>query len=172
MNDRTILIFPHFSNMEPINAVRKRYDPLADLIKPHITLVFPFKLELTDEQLRLILKRRLTGIAPFELELSGVSMHRDAFGSYLFLNVQKGADELTRIHKILYANEFKSCHCVSDYVPHMTLGNFTDPRALEAAYEEVRRMDLVFRTVVRRVHMEMIGERGKSVIVIEQELTR
>ena len=40
---RTIMIFPKFSNQEIIDEIRKKYDPLYNLVKPHITLVFPFK---------------------------------------------------------------------------------------------------------------------------------
>ena len=42
MSERTIMIFPKFSNMEIIDRIRRNYDPLADLVRPHITLVFPF----------------------------------------------------------------------------------------------------------------------------------
>lgn len=38
---RTIMIFPQFDNEEIIQGIRKKYDPLYHLIKPHITLVFP-----------------------------------------------------------------------------------------------------------------------------------
>jgi len=47
MNMRTIMIFPEFENIDNINDIRKKYDPLADLVLPHITLVFPFDSELT-----------------------------------------------------------------------------------------------------------------------------
>ena len=40
---RTIMIFPEFENMEIIDNIRKKYDPLAELVRPHITLVFPFE---------------------------------------------------------------------------------------------------------------------------------
>ena len=35
---RDILIFPKFDNMDIINEVRNKYDRLANLVNPHITL--------------------------------------------------------------------------------------------------------------------------------------
>ena len=43
---RTIMIFPQFNNIEIIDGIRDRYDPLAKLVRPHITLVFPFESEM------------------------------------------------------------------------------------------------------------------------------
>jgi hypothetical protein len=43
MNTRTIMIFPQFDNIEVINNIRTKYDPLADLVLSHVTLVFPFE---------------------------------------------------------------------------------------------------------------------------------
>lgn len=45
MSFRTIMIFPEFENIDVINDIRKKYDPLANLVLPHITLVFPFDSE-------------------------------------------------------------------------------------------------------------------------------
>ena len=47
---RDILIFPKFNNMDIINNIRNKYDRLANLINPHITLAFPFKIEMSDEE--------------------------------------------------------------------------------------------------------------------------
>lgn len=52
---RTIMIFPQFDNIDVINSIRDKYDPLAKLVKPHITLVFPFDSEITNEQLEVAL---------------------------------------------------------------------------------------------------------------------
>lgn len=87
MNTRTIMIFPEFENIDVINDIRNKYDPLANLVAPHITLVFPFDSELTNEELSLYLKKSLSGIHPFKVELQGFSKHQDRHGNYLFLNV-------------------------------------------------------------------------------------
>lgn len=35
---RTIMIFTQFDNIDVINSIRNKYDPLAKLVKPHITV--------------------------------------------------------------------------------------------------------------------------------------
>ena len=48
---RDILIFPKFDNIDIINEVRNKYDRLSNLVAPHITLAFPFKDEISNEDL-------------------------------------------------------------------------------------------------------------------------
>lgn len=55
---RTVMIFPKFDNIELIDDIRKQYDPLADVIRPHITIVFPFDMDITNEELSQILEKR------------------------------------------------------------------------------------------------------------------
>lgn len=37
------MIFPKFENIKIIDEIRDKYDPLANHVRPHITLVFPFE---------------------------------------------------------------------------------------------------------------------------------
>lgn len=87
MNLRTIMIFPEFENMEVIDKIREQYDPLAKLVHPHITIVFPFDSDMSNEDLKALLEKRLQSVKPFKLELAGVSKHENRFGNYLFLDV-------------------------------------------------------------------------------------
>ena len=64
---RTIMIFPQFENMNIIDQIRSKYDPLAQYVKPHITLVFPFECNLTVDELRNHLNCVLADFEPFEL---------------------------------------------------------------------------------------------------------
>ena len=106
MSIRTIMIFPEFEEMEIIEEIREKYDPLAHLVRPHITIVFPFENQMSNKDIADILADRLITIPPFELVLNGISKHEDRFGNYLFLNVKKGSSEICTIHNILYDNEF------------------------------------------------------------------
>ena len=49
---RDILIFPNFKGIEKIQTIRNKYDELANIIPPHITLAFPFKLPISNEELK------------------------------------------------------------------------------------------------------------------------
>ena len=48
---RDILLIPKFDNIDIINNIRKDCDELYDVIEPHITLVFPFINDISDEEL-------------------------------------------------------------------------------------------------------------------------
>ena len=168
---RTILIFPEFDNIAVIDRIRDKYDPLAHLIRPHITLVFPFESPVSNEGLAQILDRILEGIHPFTLCVQGVSKRVDLFGNALMLDVTEGKDVLCRIHDALYSHEFREFDMGIPYDPHITVGNFPTSEALDAAFETVRDLPDVFSTTIRRVSVEMIGSNDESVIILERELT-
>ena len=77
MVTRTIMIFPEFDNIDSIDKIRSKYDPLAELVRPHVTLVFPFESDMTDNEIRSILESRLQDIRPFDLTLQGFSKYID-----------------------------------------------------------------------------------------------
>lgn len=170
MSLRTIMIFPEFDNMDVIDRIRSKYDPLAELVRPHVTLVFPFESDISNEKLEEILESRLQEMNCFELILGNISKQEDLFGNYLFLNVLKGAEELARINRFLYDNEFKEYDLGLPYVPHMTIGKLSSVKEMDEAYEEIKDIQDKFSTVVKKISVEMIGENEESIIVIEKKL--
>ena len=48
---RAVVWFPPFPLDAPIEPFRRRYDPMADALPAHVTLVFPFPTNLTSVQL-------------------------------------------------------------------------------------------------------------------------
>ncbi len=171
MITRTIMIFPEFDNIDSIDKIRSKYDPLAELVRPHVTLVFPFESDMTDDEIRSILESRLQDIRPFDLTLQGFSKYIDEkFGNHLFLNITEGYDEVVKIHDILYANEFQRFDLGFPYVPHMTVGKQPTIEAIDRAYEDALSCTEVFSTKVTKISVEMIGEHEESIIIIEKEL--
>jgi len=170
MSLRTIMIFPEFENVEIIDKIRKQFDPLADLVRPHITIVFPFEGSMSNAELAQVLEERLADIKPFQLILGGISKQEDIFGNYLFLNVLQGAEEICHIHQALYENEFREFDKGLQYVPHMTVGKLATVEELDRAYNQVKFMESTFHTEVRKISVEMIGENEESIIVVEKVL--
>lgn len=164
------MIFPEFENSHIIDSIRQKYDPLAGLIRPHVTIVFPFEAEFDNGTIERILERRLSEIKPFELRVKGVSTQKSQFGNSLLLDVTKGADEIRKMHDILYANEFSDYDSGFEYVPHITVGNLPSAELLDKAYEDIKDMDEEFVTTVKKISVEMIGENEESIIIIEKEL--
>lgn len=162
MKERTIMIFPQFNNINKIDEIRRKYDPLSDLVRPHITLVFPFKSEISAEELSDQIKKAVKGISPFEIELGGFSTQQDKFGNYLFLNVKRGEEYLKQLNSNLYDGKPPF-----SYYPHMTVGKFENTEQLENAHNDVKDCAETFTTVVDTVSVEEIGEHGESIIEIE-----
>ena len=78
------MIFPEIEDIKIIEAIREKYDPLAGLVRPHITIVFPFESPMSNGDIEEILANRLKNIKPFELVLRGTTKTEDQFGNYLF----------------------------------------------------------------------------------------
>lgn len=53
---RDILILPKFDNINEIQKIRKKYDELYDKIMPHITIAFPFRKSISNEELKKLYK--------------------------------------------------------------------------------------------------------------------
>lgn len=168
---RTIMIFPEFDNIAVIDKIRSKYDPLADLVRPHITLVFPFESDMTNEEILAILDKRLEDARKFDIALHGFSKQiHEKFGNSLFLNVTQGYDEIVKLHDILYANEFRKFDLGFPYIPHMTVGKTRTVEELNEAYEDASSCTEIFSATVTKISVEMIGEHEESIIIIEKEL--
>jgi len=163
------MIFPEFDNMQIIEDIRDKYDPLAKLVRPHITIVFPFESDMSNEDVASVLDEKLMNISPFEIELKGFSKHCDQFGNTLFLDMIGGKDKIIQLHDELYKNEFKNFDLGFVYIPHITVGKFTSVNELNKAYECIKSINDSFSAVVNRISVEMIGENEESIIIIEKE---
>ena len=49
---RTILLFLNNIPINEIENIRQKHDPLFGLIPPHITIVFPFKSNVSNDELK------------------------------------------------------------------------------------------------------------------------
>ena len=153
---RDILIFPKFHNIDLIQQIRKKYDKLANLIEPHITLAFPFNDSMSNseliDKLRIILKK----YSPFSVTFKGVSLSDD---NYIFLNCVNGSEEIIKMHDDIYSNiipnHFNAC---IKYIPHITLGQ-------AESITDLKDFDYEFSTIIDTVSIELIGENEESIIV-------
>lgn len=156
---RAIVIFPDLPGLDAIQAVRRDYDPLAELVPPHLTLVFPFASELPADALAEHLRAASRGVGPFALRVEGVTGSED---EYLFLNVKRGNDELITLHDRLYTGPLALFFEPRfTYTPHLTVGRVTNPTAFAAALAGARaRLPGAFETTVRAISVYRIGADG------------
>ena len=153
---RVIVAFPQFVGLDRVEAVRRRYDPLALLTAAHITLVFPFDSELTADEVAAHVRDAVRGVRPFPVHLEGVTAHE---GEYLFLNVKHGNDALIALHDRLYSGllaPFLSRE--HTYVPHVTVGRLATRAALLAALDNAQECAGPFVTEVSTITVYRIDE--------------
>src|SRR5690349_16746674 len=97
---RVIVTFPPSGDVARLAILRERFDPLARLVPPHITLVHPFADDISDGELRAHVEDATRGLPAFPVRLSGIT---GAEGEYVFLNVKQGNDALIELRDRLYA---------------------------------------------------------------------
>ncbi len=159
---RAVILYPGFCNINMINEIRRKYDPLADYIAPHITLVFPFDSNISADRLSLHLKEALTGIKKFNVRLKGIT--GDFKDGYLFLNVKQGNDNIIELHDRLYSGILED-HLTRkiSYCPHLTIGRTQTGIEFDKAINELSRFGESFSAVIDRVYVENITDNEKSV---------
>lgn len=118
---RAIHLYPDFGIETAIRRFREKNDPLAAMIPPHITLVFPFDDPMPDESLINWVHQVAQQHRPITANFSAPI---DNGGEQVWLEVTKGYEDITALHKALYADHLQS-YLRTDplYTPHVTLGS-------------------------------------------------
>ncbi|NLT11573.1 MAG: 2'-5' RNA ligase family protein [Clostridiaceae bacterium] len=159
---RSIFLLPTFTGIEDIREIRKQYDPLADCIPPHITIVFPFESDLSTEQIQQHLAENLLGYRQFDFSLTGFT--GDFRDGYIFLNVEKGKEEIIQIHNILYSGNLRSqLDSSRSYVPHLTVGRIKNQEDFLRAISRLPD-DINYEGVINKVYVEQIDAKENSII--------
>jgi 2'-5' RNA ligase len=131
LRGRAIIICPVLPVANPVDALRRRFDPLVEVIPAHITLVFPFESELAPDALRAHIEGAVRGVGPFPIRLRAIS---GVEGRYVFLHVEQGNAALIELHDRLYTGPLLQYLTTAfTYIPHVTLGRLPTPEALDAA---------------------------------------
>ena len=161
---RDILIIPDFEEIEEIQKIRKKYDELYKIISPHITLAFPFEDKISNEDLKIKLNELLKDVKPFKVICKGVSLEEDKKVEtyYIFLNILEGKEIIKDINKKIYTEILKR-PIIENYKPHITLGNTNN-------LNEKIELDKEFKTIVKSIIVERIGENEESIVEFKIDL--
>lgn len=152
-----------------INLFRKKYDPQAGLIGPHVTLMFPVPESVGEGRLFEHLRGVLSGRRPFPIRLRGLQKSWDG---YLFLMIQEGQADIIGLHGEIYTGGLADYRKEdTPYVPHLTLGAFAE-RADEypGALEEAEGLGFDYRCVLDKLHLLKING-GRTRIVWSKEFS-
>ena len=143
MGQLAVVIVPPASDMAGVEAVRRRFDSLAEAVPAHVTLIFPFEHDEADTALIGHIQDAAAGVPAFDLELNGVMCSWD---HYLFLLVDHGADEVRDLHDRLYSGVLGPLLSDQEFTPHVTVGRFATAGECAAALDVIERMELHVRT--------------------------
>ena len=160
---RDILIIPELDDISLIQDIREKYDELANIVPPHITLAFPFDSDITNEELDIKLKNIFSEYKEFNITLSGVSYHYDERVGvyYIYLDVTQGYDTIYEISKKIYSEIFNK-EVPEKYIPHITLGSVGKINDIK--------LDHVFNTTVKNIIVEDIGENEESNVILKYSI--
>lgn len=162
---RDILILPKFDNINEIQKIRKKYDELYDKIMPHITIAFPFRKSISNEELKKALQVIMEKIKPFKIKCSGITLKKDEKIQkyYIFLNIVEGKENIKKIHKQIYNNIMPDIDIEKyNYEPHITLGTIDNKEEIELSES--------FETIIDSIVVEQIGENEESIVQFEIKL--
>lgn len=176
------VVFKPKIDQSKINAFRAKYDPHANLIDPHITLVFPINENSIDKQALIKhIENVLCKEKAFKIHLQGLEKSWD---HWLNLILKDGNNDVIRLHDQLYTNVLAPfLRKDLRYTPHVGLGlfvsnssqyNVTDPtlRTLDKekykmALQETETINFDYWTVLN--NLELITLDDKATTIIDQQ---
>jgi hypothetical protein len=120
-----LLYYPKFDKKteENVQAFRRKYDPFADSLKPHLPFIFPVpRGEVEETKLTGHVETVLKNWKPFPIHMEGFTKSWD---HWLFLLLKEGNEEATALHDELYTG-ILSPYLRRDikYIPHIGIGLF------------------------------------------------
>ncbi|MBS3094613.1 2'-5' RNA ligase family protein [Candidatus Pacearchaeota archaeon] len=153
----TIAIFPEFNEMDKINSIRKKYDPLYNWLKPHIALVYYFKEKPTTEKINKIIGR----FPSFKIKLNKINT--SSKGNLIFLEVTKGQKKIIEIKNALYKGLGLKWDKDFSYKPHMTIANLRTKEGEQNALKEIKNKNLNFSCKIDSFYVLEISEDLKRI---------
>lgn len=152
--------FPSFEGIERIEAFRRRHDPMAALVRAHVSLVFPFPTALTRLQVETHVQRVASRWPPIPVTFRRVRAEANEF---VFLMASRGAASIKGLHDRLYTRSLAP-HLRRElpYEPHITIARQPEFPRLEAALAEAEEsFGGEFSAVMREVSLLAVGRAGK-----------
>jgi 2'-5' RNA ligase len=155
---RAVVWFPSFANATPIDRFRSQYDPLGNVMPPHVTLVFPFHSRLTLDQLTAHVQKVVRAWPAFPVVMNGVWTAQNEF---VGVGAQVGKDALTEMHDRLYRGPLAEfLRPEFEYEPHITLARAIQPNQFDALIRNVT-------VVTRESYRDLL--RSLTIITLEND---
>lgn len=121
----SLIHYPEIDDTD-IQAFRKKHDPLFELVRPHVSIVFPFTASDPTQAIDHI-THKLRPWKPFDIRLTGLEK---AWDNWLFLLLDRGKQEIIELHDQMYTGPLAPfLRNDIEFIPHLSLGLFNAPQA-------------------------------------------
>jgi 2'-5' RNA ligase len=125
------------SDLREVEAIRRQFDPRADEIPAHLTLVFPFRSGVSDDEVSRRVGEVAEPMAAFYATFGSVVAADD---TYLSSPIIEGAESVVSLHRLLYEQlSGAGATLFKPYGPHITVGRLSTPAGAEAAARALAR---------------------------------
>ena len=121
-----LVLYPEVET-ERIQEIRRKYDPTFDVIRPHVTVLFPVPEAVGEAKLGSHIESVLGNWNAFEIRLGGLVKSND---HWMFLTLGKGEREVKGLYQALYTGILDQYRRDDiEFVPHLGLGLFVKDQA-------------------------------------------
>lgn len=127
MTKSYVAFFPELDENHWIHGFRAQHDPKANLVAPHMTLVFPQNL-LPPTELENHAEQVVATLPKFKVHLRSALVipedTKSTQANHIFLVPDEGFTDIVHLHDLLYSTKLKTT-LRSDlpFVPHLTIGS-------------------------------------------------
>lgn len=143
-----------------INAFRKKHDHLYyGEIDPHFTLVFPTS-GISPDDFVCEISSKSVNLESFNFVIRSAMTNNDRLSEYshIFLVPDEGNSQVVKIHDQLYSGTLKKMRKTDiDFISHVTVGSYTDPRTCIALVEEINKKDLIIKGEITSIDIVSFG---------------
>jgi 2'-5' RNA ligase len=167
--NRAIYLTVDLPQSDELQNIREAFDPLAGMVPPHITVVFPFESDIETEQLVAAIDETVE-----ELEFTYVELSLEAAvfaKDFCMFPIRQGRDAITDLHDRLYSDLLEPF--LSDeyeYIPHLTVGRVEQESDRDEIKELTDRINLDQTGAVRSIILERLDTEYTSTTLYERTL--
>jgi hypothetical protein len=127
-----------------IDAYRKKNDIYYDLIDAHFSFVFPvYDMDTVDFIIEV--RKQAEGFHKINFKIKCAIRNNDRTNEYwhVLLVPDDGFSDIVKVHDKLYSGLLSPSERLDlDFIPHIGIGNSTDPEGCKRMVDKVNRMDL------------------------------
>jgi hypothetical protein len=133
---------------------RRVHDSLFfDVVDPHFSFIFAVH-DFSEENFIEEIVNKANGQKKINFVIRCATISKDGFEDsyHVFLVPDEGQSDIIKLHDVLYSGSLKSNRRLDlDYIPHMAIGNSTDPYVSKRLAEEWNLKDITIKGSISRL---------------------